>query len=257
MPFKDFNFKTAFDESYEIGAEGLFGHSNKRPEVRLHYHRYVMLPICSQRAAGLVKKLGWTSATRIAVVGAGFGWLAECLINEQGISNVVALDTSTYIQDNKDVSELADLEAAVSAAGLNPKTGEGLSLVSLFLAGGQRTTVPILNEDMLTSASQERVASALGGTIDVVLTEGVLENLTDTEVATTATLLKQAPAAQVVHFVTPAQPGNIPGEFNWKSLTSWALFETSAIFVGTGTFSALTISGSLSATISVKDGRKL
>ena len=254
MPFKDFNFKSAFDESYELGAEGLFGHPNTRPEVRLHYHRHVMLPIAKQRASGLVENLGWTSATRIAVVGAGFGWLVESLKNDHGISNVVALDTSTYIQDNQNVSEEADYQAAVSAVGLDPASGEGLSLVSFFLEAGPRATVSILNEDMLTSASRERVASALGGSIDVVLTENLLENFFDSEVAVIDFALKQTIGAEIVHFVTPAMLdiqgnliGQVSGEFNWKTLPSWASASPSALFIQVGDFSAITLSGSFSS----------
>ena len=79
-PLKDWNDKTTWDEAYYKGAEGDTGHPSTRPEVKLHYVRYVQYLWAANRAQGIANALGWTPpGSTIAIVGAGYGWTVEAL----------------------------------------------------------------------------------------------------------------------------------------------------------------------------------
>ena len=244
MPYKDFNLKTTFDADYDIGAEGEWGHPNTRLEVRLHYHRAVMLPLCRDRAAHIPTLLGWSLTTRVVIVGAGFGWTAECL-EVLGYTNILAVDTSLYIQSNKTVDESAEYDTEIVKVGLNPLFGDGAFLKERLIiqqggAGARsRCSRGVLNEDGSTPQSRTRIRQALGNVApEWVLTESVVEGLTNTEAQTLSSRAHQL-ATNVAHYVVTARDGQVPGEYNWQSLEAWKVLLPNDTLIEAGTYRVL------------------
>jgi hypothetical protein len=237
MPFQDFNLKATFDEAYDFGAEGDTGHPNTRPEVRVHYHRYIKWPQARRRATKLIAALGWTTpGPKMVIVGAGFSWLAEALEVDHGFTHVVGIDISSYIQAEKDNTEDAEIETEITSVGLNPASGEGLGLKNKLSDGGARTRASkgCLNNDLSTGQMRQEVKQALdlqGNTPpDVIFTESVIENLTDAEFQFESNRLQDW-AGQLIHFVVTTQEGNTPGMFNWHTLAEWKALAPSDTFV--------------------------
>ena len=219
--------KELYDLAYESNAEP-DGHPNNRPGIRLHYNRYVMYPEMLRRAQQLVQILGLTLADRILIVGCGFGWTAEALAG-MGYT-VVGTDVSSYIQNNKTLSEDTEISDAITAVGLSPSSGEGLLHFNRLKGDGQRTKVPILNEDSMSNASRNRVKRALGDAT-VAITEDLVTSLSDAECAQLQNAIEQyANGIRVVHFLTEFANPNAPFFFNSKSLEDWKLiFPTSTV----------------------------
>ena len=243
MPLKDWNLKATFDTAYSIGAEGDVGHSGSRPEVKLHYHRKVMGPVCQTRAVGIAQALGWVApGPSLIIVGAGFGWTAEAL-EQMGFTRVLSLDISQYVQGNKDGTEEADIDAEISAIGLNPGVGEGQTLKQRFFDGGVRSRASrgVLNEDGVSGVSRGRIRQALGLTgnqrAEWGLSESVLESLADAEAQQASTTAHQF-VTNVAHYVVTTREGNQPG-YNWKSLADWKLLIPIDSFIEAGTFRVL------------------
>lgn len=240
MP-KDFNTKQAFDESYRIGAEP-GGHPAGRREVKLGYCRAVMLPYARARAGGIVAAMGWDAPwPRLVIVGGSFGWLGEMLETEHGFTQVVSTDVSRYVQAEKDNTEEADIDAALVAVGLDPTVGEGAMVKGRLFDGGNRTRASrgVVNENLKTGGSRNRVKNLLGGGVDWVLSENVLENLADAEVVTASAPLRQL-GAGVVHLITPLRPGQTQDpDFNWKTLEGWKVLLPADTIVEIGSFRVL------------------
>lgn len=238
MPLKTWNTFADWNASYQINAEPN-GHPNTRGPVILNYHRAVILPGLRSRVAGLTTALGWIApGPALVIVGAGFGWLAELLETESGFTRVVALDPSIYIQTNKAGTEEADINAGILAVGLSPTSGEGLTLKGTLYDGAARTRSArgVLNELLDTNQSRNRVRTALGAVPEVVLTESVLESLTDAECQTLSTRAHAFSASvQLVHLVIT----DPPPPFNAKTLAQWKALLPGDLFVSDRDYSVL------------------
>ena len=180
MPVVNFNTKADFDAAYSIGVE-ISGHPPSRQQVKVGYTRAGMYKFCKYRANKLVEIFNWPIDTAIVFIGAGFAWTAEVLETEHGYINILSIDTSTWIQDNQDTTEETDLEGYISAVGLNPSVGEGLTLKNRLFDGGnrRRSIRTILDEGLNNSGSRTRVKNTLDGTVDIAITENVLSTLSD------------------------------------------------------------------------------
>lgn len=215
MPLKTWD-KATFDATYRVGAEPE-GHPNTRPEVKLHYCRAAIFPVVQRRAAELIRLLALTSGQRVAIVGAGFGWLGEVLA-ASGIVTA-SIDTSTYIQSAKSTTEAADVRAWIQAAGLDPDSGKGAEILARCVDGQARSRVTVLNEDLANNQSRNRVRTAWGGGAPTwVLTEHVLESLTDAECSTLDSRCRSL--GPTAHLIEPTQTGNLPG-YNRKTPAEW------------------------------------
>ena len=208
--------KALFDRAYSFNAEP-DGHPNTRGEIRLHYNRYVLFPEILRRAQYFIQQFGLTPASRVLVVGAGFGWTAEALVS-LGIP-AIGTDTSTYIQNNKAVSEDVEIRDAIAAVGLDPMSAAGLSHFNRLRGDGIRTRANVMAEDHATNASRNRVKNALGG-ITLCITEDLVTSLTDSECATARAFLEKF-GVPMCHFVTEFANPNPPFNFNSKSLEAW------------------------------------
>lgn len=253
MPVKDWNLKSTWDEAYRIGAEGKIGgyFPSVRDEVVLHYNRAVKRPEADVHAARLAAALGWTApGPTILIVGAGFGWTAEAL-EGLGFLTVVGVDTSTFIQGNKDSTEETEIDDALIAVGLDPDVGAGfwdgpaVKARLLAIGGGagnrSRSSRGVLDEDGSNGGSRGRIKQALGlqgnERIEWVVSEAVLSSLTDAEAIAGSNDLDII-GNNTAHFVHRLKPGGDP-TFNWKTLEEWKLLLPSDTFVQAGTYRVL------------------
>src|SRR3990172_8682695 len=240
MPLRTYDTKADFDSLYDIGAEGAWGHPNTRAEVRMHYNRFVLLPYMRQRAQRLYQVLGWTSQTRLVIVGCGFNWTAEVLETELGMNRVIGLDVSVYIQAAKSQNEDDDIRAAIQAVGLSTSFGDGMTLFSALRGdGGPRAkkAADILNENIRTNASRNRVKQYISGAANFEgLSENVLESLTDAECAQLSGYAHQLTSGRISHFLDCLP--NIPNDETWnaKTLEQWKALLPNDTVVENGTF---------------------
>ena len=239
MPIKEFNTKADFDAAYSVGVES-DGRPSGTTEVRLNYHRAVMLPICQHRADFLVSHFAWPTNTNILIVGAGFGWTAEILETQYGYTNIVHTDVSPWIQDNQDTSEEAEVDAAITSAGLDPATGRGAELKARLHTSGNRRrhSRSIENEDLGNQGSRNRIRNILGD-ISVGITESVLESLSDAEMLDISDRVDKINAnIDRIHLVVTTRPGNNPG-YNWHTLAEYKSLLPTDTFVSIGDWKVL------------------
>lgn len=243
MPLKDWNQKSTWDAAYSFGAEGEWGHPNTRDEVRLHYHRGIKRPDADTHASRLASALGWTPPSpTILIVGAGFGWTVEAL-EDQGFLTVVAIDTSTFVQGNKDSTEEAEIDAEITLVGLDPASGRGAQIKAKYFDGGNRSRASrgVLDEEGNNGGSRSRIKQALGlsgnDQIEWVVSEAVLESLDDAEAVDGSTRLHII-GDNIAHFIHPLRQGNHPG-FNWKTLEDWKTLLPNDTFIEAGTYRVL------------------
>lgn len=240
MPVKSFDTKADFDSAYSIGAEPE-GRPGGRAEVRLNYHRAVMLPYCQNRAAKLVELFGWPLSTHILIVGAGYGWTAEILEQTYGYTNIVSTDTSSWIQANQDTSEEAEINTAIAAVGLNPAAGDGATLKGKLHSAGnrRRASRAIQNEDLANNGSRNRIRGILGD-ISVGITEDVLPSLSDSEILSIADRVDRINAGITrIHMVTTGGRGNQDPGYNWHTLSEYKALLPLDTFVSMGDWQVL------------------
>ena len=236
----DFSTKASWDDLWEIGAEGAWGHPNTRDEVNLNYHRFVVLQRDKNVASNLISALGWDSTSRVLVVQCGFGWVLEGMADE-GVTDTKCTTTSPYILNNKGTNEDADINAAIASVGLSTSFGDGLTLFTTFRGdGGPRSkrTASILNEALDTSESRQRMRTALGGPgFDVLTYDGYLQTFTDAEAEALSDNLHRIPGVgRVIHHVFGGAWA--PG-IQTKTLEEWKALLPNDVFVEAGTYRVL------------------
>lgn len=164
---------------------------------------------CKDRILGndhwlLKQALDLQPGQSIGLIGAGFGWVAEDWF-ASGLSPIVAVDTSAWIQANKT----------------------------------QHATVTILNEDGGSNPSRGRIRQALGLTgnnrATWCISEDVLPILSDAEAAQLASNMRLV-GANVAHWVSVLAPGgDQDARLNWKTLEQWKALVTPDLVVQRGT----------------------
>lgn len=224
----DYSTKQGWDDLYDIGAESAWGRPNTRPEVRLNYHRFVIKPITDNHAVNLKRVLGWTNESTVLVVQCGFGWILESL-GQIGVVDTKCTQTSPYIQTSKDLNEDADIAQRIVDAGLVTNVGDGLTIFNALRGdGGARAkrSGDLLNEDLDSNTSRQRVRTALGGPgFDVITYDGYLNTHTDIEAANLSDRLHRMPGVgRVIHHV-------YRNFLNGKSLDDWKLLLPNDVFV--------------------------
>ena len=194
--------KADFDSAYSIRVERHFGsHPSRagRPEIRLHYHEWAIKPIMVNRWRRLLRVLtpAIDAADRVLIVGAGFGWGVRALRNRIGCV-AIGIDTSPYIQAEKNNDDSVEVDEAISLTGLDPTTGRGLFLRDKVRTTGQRAKELVLDEDMSTQQSRQSIVGALGGSPTWIITEDlVTDAMTDAEITTMAGHFDRSTARKV------------------------------------------------------------
>lgn len=157
------------------------------------YSRWTAKPDAEQYAA--FYSTVTTPNDTIVVVGSGFAWSLEVLVDDYGYTagNLTGVDTSTWVQGAKGTTEEQDVRDAITAVGLDPddpnhvhpvtgEVGRGVELFNrIYTDTRPRASIQVLNETLQNQGSRNRVRSAVGGTIDYCFTELMLEGLTDAE----------------------------------------------------------------------------
>lgn len=146
---------------------------------------------------------GMLPVNKVLIIGAGFGWLAKALM-DAGYSQVVACDTSAYIQ-----------EPTRKAA---------------------NATVQILNEGGSTTGSKRNIRSALGlsgnNRAPFVITEDIVPCFTDAEIMQYVPHVRDL-GTTVVHWTSVLSPGNY-APLNWKSAADWKAMLSPDLIVARG-----------------------
>jgi len=229
MPLADWGLKATWDANYDVGSEPGAYVPVTRPEIRLHYTRATFWLEAQSRAARFVQIMSLTTNDTVVILGGAFGWTAEALVVNHGIQ-AISVDTSAWVQSVKDQPETDDLDAAISAVGLDPATGTGAAIKGdLIIEGGgsgNRARVPVANEQINNPGSRNRVKGLFAsGRVTVVITEDLLSSLTDAEIGTLAGRAAALDTGvRVGHFLTtlgtiaPSQP---PPVLNGKTLVEW------------------------------------
>jgi hypothetical protein len=241
----DWNQKATWDSWYSLPLE-LWGYPNTRPRIMLHYHRWVLEGTLRIQGERLVNLPGVPSINKIVVIGCGYNWTVEYLL-EQGIQ-AFGTEISTYINGSVAQTEEAELRAAITAVGLDPDVDtiigpgnvpinplvlarewgwEGKTLVARNPARNKSTTV-ILNEDLTTNGSRNKVKNELNG-LDVILTQLVIDTMDDTaalDFIQNVDDTRPNPACTVVHMVVPSDfmGGNPDPDLNAKTMAQWRSF---------------------------------
>jgi hypothetical protein len=242
MPLQDWNLKATFDGAYGFNAEH-DGHPNTRLAVMLHYQRGIRASVVSKIAEHFNNYLGPAAYNqRFVIVGGGFGWVAGELL-DRGFTNIVVVETSTYILDNMDLDDEQEVRATCSDVGLDPNGLRADELVSRWARPGvprrrrvgAATDVPIVDEDISTGAGRTAVRNALtpSGNPQIVVTEDVMSGLSDPEAVQFAADCQAWGGQQAVaHLVSALQPdGSQDPDYNWKTLADWKLLIPSDIWI--------------------------
>ena len=200
--------KADYDNLYWFNAEAEWGHPNTRGPVWLHYNYGVMAPNLAKRWDWIVPHVGMQSTDHVVVSGCGFGWGIERIVELLPGINVVGLDISDYIIDNADTTEEADINAAITAVGLDPNTGRGAQIKAKYLPPGRNRKaagITLLQEDLSTNQSKQRVRQALGNNWpNWVFTEDWMQDQSAAEAASFAgdVALLEANGGTIVHLMS-------------------------------------------------------
>lgn len=250
--------KADFDRFY--GGPGQpqaerWGHPNTRPPITLHYHWATIISAQTgvawaglditvdgvrTRPQALVDVLGLVPGDSVLLVGAGFNGTGAGLV-ALGI-DVIGIDTSGYILAEKGNTEESDIRAACLAAGIDPDTDTVLgppgnvrvNPLDLWLEGGRAAPAPrgkgtVLGESMSSRPSRNTVKNALASNPRFVITEEVLNSITDADALTVCDLaarfVSENGGGTIVHGISPLQPGG--GQdvaLNWRTYSDWRAF---------------------------------
>lgn len=220
-----------YEESYDGSFEPFGIKDNERKAVRLGYHRHVQMGKFDERWKRLAVHLSAAPTHRIAIVGSGFSWGAECANNGLGLT-CCPCDSSDYIDQHKGLTEEADIRARMTVAGLDPDSAEGQRYLGVVCDFQPRTRVQMDKQDLRTKGSRTQFKNAFAvSSWTHVVSEDVISCLSDATVVTFCQNIESMmPSSTIVHLVTPLGIGargtiedHDPG-YNWKTLDDWRTF---------------------------------
>lgn len=220
--------KSDYDSLYSVRLriwdEAIKGY--RRSKIRLHYHRAVInREFTNPKWDATVALLGLTVNDYVVVVGSGYGWGVERLIELTGCT-AVGVDISDYIINSKDDTEEADIDAAIIAAGFDPLTGHGLEAKNYAFTGEPKAKQIILKEDLLSMKSRNSVKKELGNINPTwIITEDMLTDLTDAELLAWKAEVDKWDGVNICHILRE----NFG--LNQKTAEEWAAFTGHSIIV--------------------------
>jgi hypothetical protein len=240
VPLQDWNLRSTFDGAYGSIIRSPPGEHSGVP-IHVHYLRSALRGVAIPVAAYFDSYLGPAAYNqRFVIVGGGFGWIADELL-DRGFTNIVVAETSQYILDNMDLDDEADVRDACEAAGYDRNSPGVDALVGWFARTGVprrrrgqvAEDVPIVSADISTPQGRNAAKSVIGGNPQIVVSEDVIGTLSDAEaIQFAADCQKWGGQQTVVHLVTTLDPdaSQDPG-YNWKTLADWKLLIPSDIFI--------------------------
>lgn len=196
--------KEDFDNNYSIRIERYLpgGVDLSRPEVRVGYARCMMKQYLDERWDAVAPHLGLDATSIVVVVGAGFGWGVERLIEITGCT-AVGLDISDYVHSVKDTNEIADLEERIVAAGLDLQSERAQEILSVYGDANPRCRVNVVNEDLMSVHSRNAVRNEIGNQLPThVITEDMIQEFTDQEVLDWAAEAEKF-GVEIIHIMSP------------------------------------------------------
>jgi len=156
--------------------------TNIRKEVSVAYCRKFIESYIHGRLDTLIELLSIHFRDRVVIVGCGFGWGTEYIKGQTGCT-AIGTDISDWIHSVKDTDESEDIRAEIAKVGLDPNGERAAQILAFCLIPGPRARTPILNEDLMTRESRERLRAELGGQDPTwIITEDMIQPLTDAEI---------------------------------------------------------------------------
>ena len=179
MPIVNWDQEITFNHPDVYGNSGGYNRQN----------REYLIDVCSHRS--LVNLFPYQQGESILLVGAGFGWIAELFI-ENGLAPVCAVDTSLWIQQEKQNHSVIDVH----------------------------------NLDVTNVNDQQSIKQILGlqpnEKIDWCITEDFFTGISDEECLAIAESLRGI-GNNVIHYITPppVKDLEILRTRNWKTGPEW------------------------------------
>ncbi|MCK5433659.1 MAG: hypothetical protein KAJ03_13005, partial [Gammaproteobacteria bacterium] len=97
--------------------------------------------------------------------------------------------------------------AAIQLVGLDETVDRGLEVYNAYETTGARTISVVLKEDMLSNRSRNEVKKALGNAAPTyIITEDMIQELSDVEIAAWVTEAEKLPGAVIVHIIGRETP---------------------------------------------------
>ena len=267
MPFDNSN-RAGYDKYYGLRAEragwkpagDAYSPARSAP-VSLHYNEFHFGENQIALAQQMKIAIGLDNAP-VALIGSGFAWTAQGLVNS-GTLAVVGTETSPYIHAAKDTTEEQDIRDYCALSGIDPDTHKVLCWPDTpgaeFLDGEWRISpldwwlprgaVPrspqfltIIDEDGRNNASRGRIKNELrditgsqtGDDIHHIITEEVLNSIDDNTAGNLVDWMQSASqqnnitptgGADVFHMLSPLQPdARQSPDLNWKTYDDWRIF---------------------------------
>jgi hypothetical protein len=222
MPRQTYDTKADYDLiSYKRvpGQDRLAG-----PNAALyHYHRNHEFPWHAKLADWLVNTSGF-NLTRTAIIGSGFPWTEEALVEAGHTGSITSIDPSDYIQTADE--EEPEHRAEIQRIGLDPDTGEGAALLAQ-MNGGRRKLRPVHVHDIGTPQGKNAIRAEIGGRSTFIYSEMVIGSLFEAEILqlTEAMAGVSHPSqGTVAHMVVRPKPSRPRPQFDIRSLAEWRAF---------------------------------
>jgi hypothetical protein len=176
--------KQDYADNYSVGVERHLRPPcpNTRKPVKLAYCHWATYPFIKARLDPLIEILSLDRNDRVLLVGCGFGWGVEYLIEKVGCVTI-GTDISDWIHSVKHTDESEDILAEIVKVGLDPHGERAQQILDFCSRPGPRTRSVILNEDLMTLSSRESIQPYFGNTNPtVIITEDMIQLLTDAEI---------------------------------------------------------------------------
>ena len=202
-----------------------------RWEVRVNYVRAKELPAARHRAGVLISRIGLTATDRVAILGAGFGYLQEALEELLPGIECVCVETSPWIHSVKDQTETAELDLVIQAAGILPVMTGYADAMNALNDGGNKARRELVDEDVTTGQGRSKIkakvkvkAKGVPTAFTWAVTDYIFEWVNDAE-AVDIDAGMHALAPNVCHMIREYDPGQAkhtePGTLsNWKWLST-------------------------------------
>lgn len=226
MPLVDPDLQSTWDEQYDYAVGG---EPWRTQRVRLGYFGPVLQDAYKSSAAIIDAALGGGTVhnQRVVMLGASYGYTVFEL-SKLGFINITAVETSSYIQSTKGDTWTQQLRDWITAAEHNPDGGYGLEVMQMFPTHTDRRTpsgITLVDEDISTISGRAAIASAAGGNPDIIITESILEWLSDAGGQMLTNSMQAFDGVQkVVHSLYVRDPAHSSNDtkLNFKkALTDW------------------------------------
>lgn len=199
--------KADFDANYSIRIERYLPTNpprGGRAEVRLGYQRSVMAETyLNPRWDALVPYIGLQSSDHVVIGGSAFGWSIDHIISLVPGINVVGVDISDYIDDEKDTDDSIEVSEYIIAVGLDPLTGRGLEIMNKHVTPGPKATVVVLKESMKTNQSRNKVRQALSNNIPTfIISEDMVNQMSDQDILDLIVEINKIPDVVIIHVMS-------------------------------------------------------